>query len=330
VTITDKAGNKGTFNCSVTVIPPPITLACAGATAQVGVAYSSSLIAAGGVAPYTFSIISGSLPAGLTLNPSTGAITGTPTASGTYSFTAQVVDSTGTAAGTATTSCTISVTTPCVIPPSQTIISGTSWNKFNTQGSPNYVWVHAHIGTPSGLSTTTKTFVDFTGVAFTVNGIQYAMPDGLLIFDPTAASTPSTTFDSTFAPNGRWTTTVNPNNLSDEIFFVGNAVLVDSNISGGGQANFSFTTNSTDTSLAFSWQWSAAVFTYWPVTSGNPPSSGSNGAMILPYHKSLHAGTPQNTTVQQSLIQGPRGGGGSNFTGSWSATGHGTCVGNSH
>jgi hypothetical protein len=36
-----------------------------------------------------------------------------------------------------------------------------------------------------------------------------------------------------------------------------------------------------------------------------------------------------NTTVEASLIQGPRGGGGSNFTGSWSGTGNGTCVGNS-
>jgi hypothetical protein len=86
----------------------PLTLACPAATAQVGVAYNSALTAAGGVSPYKFSN-TGSLPAGLGLNASTGAVTGTPTASGTFAFTAQVVDSSGLAAGTVTSSCTIRV-----------------------------------------------------------------------------------------------------------------------------------------------------------------------------------------------------------------------------
>lgn len=208
----------------------------------------------------------------------------------------------------------------CVIPPSGTAIGGApvSWNKFNTQGPNNVVWINAHIGSPSGVSTTTVTVVDFTGVTFVLNGKTYALPDGLLIFDPSAPATPSTTFDATFAPNGRWVTTVNPKDLSDEIFFDGNALPVDSNISGGGQATLSYTTTSSDNNLKFSWQWSAAVYTYWP---------GNNQAQILAYHNSDHAGTPENKAVQQSLIQGPRGGGGSNFTGSWSGTGNGACPG---
>src|SRR6185369_5742516 len=48
-------------------------------TGQVGQPYNSSFIVTGGVSPYTFSIINGSLPPGLTLNPTTGALTGTPT-----------------------------------------------------------------------------------------------------------------------------------------------------------------------------------------------------------------------------------------------------------
>jgi hypothetical protein len=246
------------------------------------------------------------------------------------------VDSSGNpATDTVTSACTITTsTTPpfsCQIPPSQTIISATSWNSFNTQGSNNIIWVHAHIGGASGLSTTVITTLDFSGLTFTVNGKAYGMPDGLLIFDPSAAATPTTTFDSTFSPNGRWTTTFNPNDLSDEMFFVGNAILVDSNISAGGQANFSYTVNSTDPTFAYNWQWSAAVYTYWPFSSAIQPDTGNNGAEIQPYHggsQGYHAGTPLNTTVQQSLIQGPRGGGGSNFTGSWSATGSASCVGN--
>jgi len=75
------------------------------ATAAVGVAYSSSLTATGGSAPYIFSIASGGLPPGLTLN-SMGAITGTPTTTGPYSFTAQVMDSAG---NLASSSCTITI-----------------------------------------------------------------------------------------------------------------------------------------------------------------------------------------------------------------------------
>src|SRR5581483_7733269 len=90
--------------------PQPITLTCPAKTGQVNVGYSSALVVGGGVGPYTFSIIMGSLPPGLTLNPSTGAITGTPTtAGGPYNFTAKVIDSTGTAAGTTTINCGITI-----------------------------------------------------------------------------------------------------------------------------------------------------------------------------------------------------------------------------
>jgi Putative Ig domain len=48
--------------------------------AQNGVAYSTTLVASGGTTPYTWAILSGSLPPGLSLNASTGVISGTPTA----------------------------------------------------------------------------------------------------------------------------------------------------------------------------------------------------------------------------------------------------------
>lgn len=52
-------------------------------------AYSQSVAATGGLGTYTWSVISGSLPTGLSLNSSTGAITGTPTGYGTSNFTVQ-------------------------------------------------------------------------------------------------------------------------------------------------------------------------------------------------------------------------------------------------
>lgn len=63
------------------------------AAGQVGAAYSGSFAATGGATAYTWSVLSGSLPAGLSLSAATGVISGTPTTSGTSSFTVQVADS---------------------------------------------------------------------------------------------------------------------------------------------------------------------------------------------------------------------------------------------
>src|SRR5215472_10598452 len=53
------------------------TLALSGG--QVGTPYSTTLIANGGNTPYAWTITSGTLPSGLSLNSSTGLISGTPT-----------------------------------------------------------------------------------------------------------------------------------------------------------------------------------------------------------------------------------------------------------
>jgi hypothetical protein len=69
-------------------------------------AYSQTLAATGGASPYTWSISSGSLPAGLSLAAATGVISGTPTAAGTATVTVKVTDS---ASNTATASLSITV-----------------------------------------------------------------------------------------------------------------------------------------------------------------------------------------------------------------------------
>ena len=76
-------------------------------TGTVGTAKSLQLSASGGTSPYTWTATG--LPAGLTINASTGLISGTPTTAGTYSTTATAKDSTG-ATGSTTFSWTISST----------------------------------------------------------------------------------------------------------------------------------------------------------------------------------------------------------------------------
>jgi hypothetical protein len=58
----------------------------------VGTAYSHQVGAGGGLPPYVWQVSAGALPPGLSLNASTGLISGTPTGTGTFSFTILVKD----------------------------------------------------------------------------------------------------------------------------------------------------------------------------------------------------------------------------------------------
>jgi large repetitive protein len=79
----------------VSLPPTPLQISGNPPSGTVNVAYTTTLSASGGIAPYSFSLSSGSLPAGLTLVAATGVISGTPTASGTSIFTGQVQDASG-------------------------------------------------------------------------------------------------------------------------------------------------------------------------------------------------------------------------------------------
>ena len=86
--------NKGVATASITlVVTAALALTfSAPPSGTVGVAYTDTFTAANGTTPYTFSISAGTLPAGLTLNASTGVVSGTPTTAGTSSFTVKVTD----------------------------------------------------------------------------------------------------------------------------------------------------------------------------------------------------------------------------------------------
>jgi hypothetical protein len=85
--VTDADKNRASSsNLSLLVNPevPPAVVTSVLQNGNVGVAYSATLTATGGTKPYSWSVKSGTLPDGLSLDPATGAITGVPTQSGTF------------------------------------------------------------------------------------------------------------------------------------------------------------------------------------------------------------------------------------------------------
>ena len=149
-------GTKSTSNATITVNPDPVISGVPPA-GTVGTPYSTTLTASGGTAPLKLSL-TGSLPAGLTFSASTGVISGTPTAAGTFDFGAQAVDSSDIPYTVkAAESIVIAAPTPAPVtvtgaPPAGTV--GVAYTaSFNaTGGTAPYSWSLASGTLPAGLT----------------------------------------------------------------------------------------------------------------------------------------------------------------------------------
>jgi uncharacterized protein YhjY with autotransporter beta-barrel domain len=115
-TIADFTGSAQ-FSLQMTAGPGAacsLTLAALPTTGTVGTAYSGTATITGGTGPYTWAQTAGTLPPGFALNPSNGAVTGTPTTAGTYSFTLRGTDSIG---ATGTTNYTVTIAPVIAVSP---------------------------------------------------------------------------------------------------------------------------------------------------------------------------------------------------------------------
>lgn len=97
VKVTDSAAGTATKQLTLTIAAPgvqPLAITTAALPAgTVGTAYNATLTATGGTGAKTWSISAGTLPPGLSLNTTSGVISGTPTAAGVAPFTVRVRDS---------------------------------------------------------------------------------------------------------------------------------------------------------------------------------------------------------------------------------------------
>lgn len=205
--------------------------------------------------------------------------------------------------------------------------SSSATSNFNgtSISSGNYVWFNSVLTLTGTIPSSSTTFtVFFTSQTITVTptsgpAITLTPPNAEVIYSPTA-STATTAFTG-----GEWVTTVPWSSQgTGNQFLSGYAYLVPATpqLSGSSVSwtgTFSATLSSGTGSYNLNWQYGGAVYTSFSTnynSLGVKPIDANTGSAYL---NSDHAGTPEN--YKSFVTGGAQGGGGSNYTGSYSSTG---------
>ena len=154
VKVVDKNSVSDTQNLSINISTAPVSITTSSLPAgKVGTAYSQTLLASGGTGTYTWSIASGSLPAGLNLSGS-GQIAGTPTVAGNANFTVKVSDA---GSGSAMRALSINVAANPVSITTSSLPDGQVGVAYSqalqaSGGTGTYSWSIASGSLPAGLN----------------------------------------------------------------------------------------------------------------------------------------------------------------------------------
>lgn len=154
---TDSNGQSGAQLYGVTINAPVIDLQPAAVPAgTVGVAYAESFSGSGGTAPYTFSVVSGTLPVGISLSAG-GALAGTPTSAGTFTFTVRIADASSGGPYTADRSYSLVIGSPTITVDPPVLPNGTVAVPYGqaitaSGGSAPYTFTISSGALPAGLT----------------------------------------------------------------------------------------------------------------------------------------------------------------------------------
>ena len=166
-------GTSAQATVTITVSVPSVSLTPATlSNPAVGTPYSATITAAGGAAPYTYSVSSGSLPAGLSLNASTGVLSGTATVAGSFTFSLRGSDSsTGASAPFITSnSYTVTIAAPTITVTPVSLPAGTAATAYSQQLTGNggvapYVFTVKSGSLPAGLTLSSSGLLSGTPTA---------------------------------------------------------------------------------------------------------------------------------------------------------------------
>ena len=140
------------------------------------------------------------------------------------------------------------------------------------------------------------------------------VPDATVTFVPGPGSA-STSFA------GTWTTTV-PSSIKGNTFFSGHSVQIPAGLPGSVKPTWSGTISIDTPGVSVNWQWAAANYpgAHFSANDGALGVKSVDNKTLDPlYQNNDHAGKPEN--FKQFVVGGGTGGGGSNYTGSYSGTG---------
>jgi hypothetical protein len=205
--------------------------------------------------------------------------------------------------------------------PSCTATTANNSNFNGTNINPgSFIWFNSNLQAFGVNNKKVQIFFQHQTIQF-VSDKAYTVPvnDAVITLDPTATCA-STSFDTS---TQTWRTTV-PGSGGDEVFLSGVAFPVPT---GFAKVNGNVTwqgTMGTDTpSVTTSWKWGAAVYSSFTTDyNAVAPKAAHQNACAM--NNGDHAGTPEGSlngvSLKKYVVGGARGGGGSNFTGSWSGT----------
>jgi large repetitive protein len=212
VKVTDGNGCTGTVNYTLTVNCQTITVTNpAVSSGAAGSPFSQTFTQSGAIGGATFSLASGSLPAGLTLSAS-GVLSGTPTVTGSFPITVSVTDANGCSGTGPTYNLTITCPTIAVTNPSvSTGIAGQAFSQSFTQsGAVGTATFTLASGTlPSGLT------LSFAGVLSGVPMQTGTFPITVTVTDSNGCTGTSATYNLII--NCQSITVTHPANMSGTV-----------------------------------------------------------------------------------------------------------------